>query len=162
MSMTGLEVFDRTIHRTNIWLKDLMETLATESRQRAYSALRATLHATRDRLRLRLLCRHDSRWRLRLQQARWLWLIDWRLCDARGGPRQTRSDRFVREEPEEQSGDADHCGYRAHPERDPRSSAGRLAVRPRRSPAAGPEHSLLRLLEFRHRLVRRRLRLLGR
>jgi uncharacterized protein (DUF2267 family) len=48
--MTGLEVFDRTIHRTNIWLKDLMETLGTESRQRAYSALRATLHATRDRL----------------------------------------------------------------------------------------------------------------
>ena len=47
--MTGLEVFDRTIHRTNIWLKDLMETLATKSRQRAYSALRATLHATRDR-----------------------------------------------------------------------------------------------------------------
>ena len=50
MSLTGLEVFDRTIHRTNIWLKDLMETLGTESRQRAYSALRATLHATRDRL----------------------------------------------------------------------------------------------------------------
>ena len=50
MSTTGLEAFDRTIQKTNIWLKDLMQTMATESRQQAYSALRATLHATRDRL----------------------------------------------------------------------------------------------------------------
>jgi hypothetical protein len=27
MSTTGLEVFDRTIHKTNIWLKDLMEVV---------------------------------------------------------------------------------------------------------------------------------------
>ena len=50
MSTTGLEAFDRTIQKTNIWLKDLMQTMATESRQQAYPALRATLHATRDRL----------------------------------------------------------------------------------------------------------------
>jgi len=50
MSTTGLEAFDRTIQKTNIWLKDLMQTMATESRQQAYSALRVTLHATRDRL----------------------------------------------------------------------------------------------------------------
>jgi uncharacterized protein (DUF2267 family) len=49
MSTTGLEVFDRTIHKTNIWLKDLMEALGTD-RQEAYAALRATLHAVRDRL----------------------------------------------------------------------------------------------------------------
>ena len=50
MSTTGLEVFDRTIHKTNIWLKDLMEMLDCQDRQEAYLALRATLHALRDRL----------------------------------------------------------------------------------------------------------------
>ena len=50
MSATGLEVFDRTIHKTNIWLKDLMEILGCTDRQEAYTSLRATLHALRDRL----------------------------------------------------------------------------------------------------------------
>ena len=50
MSATGLEVFDRTIHKTNIWLKDLMELLDCPDRHEAYLALRATLHALRDRL----------------------------------------------------------------------------------------------------------------
>lgn len=50
MSATGLEVFDRTIHKTNIWLKDLMEILGCTDRQEAYAALRATLHSLRDRL----------------------------------------------------------------------------------------------------------------
>ena len=50
MSATALEVFDRTIHKTNIWLKDLMEILGCTDRQGAYTSLRATLHALRDRL----------------------------------------------------------------------------------------------------------------
>ncbi len=50
MSFTGLDVFDRTIQLTNIWLKELMEKLGTDDRHRAYLALRATLHALRDRL----------------------------------------------------------------------------------------------------------------
>ena len=50
MSATALEVFDRTIHKTNIWLKDLMEILGCTDRQEAYTSLRATLHALRDRL----------------------------------------------------------------------------------------------------------------
>jgi len=50
MSTTGLEIFDRTIHKTNIWLKDLMEILDCVDRREAYLALRATLHALRDRL----------------------------------------------------------------------------------------------------------------
>ena len=50
MSFTGLDVFDRTLQITNIWLKELMEKLGTEDRHRAYLALRATLHALRDRL----------------------------------------------------------------------------------------------------------------
>jgi uncharacterized protein (DUF2267 family) len=49
MSATGLEVFDSTIQKTNIWLKDLMELLGGD-RHKAYQALRAVLHALRDRL----------------------------------------------------------------------------------------------------------------
>ena len=47
---SGVEVFERTLHKTNIWLKHLMELLTCDDRQAAYRALRATLHALRDRL----------------------------------------------------------------------------------------------------------------
>ena len=50
MSMTGLDVFDRTIHKTNNWLNELMEALDWHDRHKAYLALRVTLHALRDRL----------------------------------------------------------------------------------------------------------------
>ncbi len=50
MSTTGLEVFDRTLHKTNVWLKELMEALDSPDRHAAYVALRAILHALRDRL----------------------------------------------------------------------------------------------------------------
>ena len=50
MSITGLDVFDRTVHKTNNWLNELMELLGWHDRHRAYLALRVTLHALRDRL----------------------------------------------------------------------------------------------------------------
>jgi uncharacterized protein (DUF2267 family) len=50
MSMNGLEVFDATVQKTNAWLKDLMQELHVEDRHKAYLALRAVLHALRDRL----------------------------------------------------------------------------------------------------------------
>lgn len=50
MSTNGLPVFDDTIQKTNIWLKDLMQRLDLDSRQDAYRALSVTLHALRDRL----------------------------------------------------------------------------------------------------------------
>jgi uncharacterized protein (DUF2267 family) len=50
MSMTGLDVFDRTLQETNVGLKELMEDLHCDDRQKAYLALRAVLHALRDRL----------------------------------------------------------------------------------------------------------------
>jgi uncharacterized protein (DUF2267 family) len=49
MSATGLEVFDRTLQTTNIWLKELAETTGPE-RKRAWHVLGAVLHALRDRL----------------------------------------------------------------------------------------------------------------
>ena len=49
MSATGLEVFDETLHKTNAWLKEIMQALGPD-RHRAYQALRAVLHCLRDRL----------------------------------------------------------------------------------------------------------------
>jgi uncharacterized protein (DUF2267 family) len=50
MSATGLAVFDTTLQKTNGWLKDLMHELGWDDKHKAYLALRATLHALRDRL----------------------------------------------------------------------------------------------------------------
>jgi len=50
MSNTGLEIFDKTLHETNHWLKIVMQELATNDRHVAFSALRAGLHALRDRI----------------------------------------------------------------------------------------------------------------
>jgi uncharacterized protein (DUF2267 family) len=50
MSQSGVTAFDSTIQTTNVWLHQIQERLAWEDRQRAYHALRAVLHALRDRL----------------------------------------------------------------------------------------------------------------
>jgi uncharacterized protein (DUF2267 family) len=49
MSSTGLKVFDETLQKTNVWLKEI-ERLLGSDRRRAYQALRAVLHSLRDRL----------------------------------------------------------------------------------------------------------------
>jgi len=53
MSATGLEVFDKTLHTTNTWLKEIMEPLACD-RHVAWHALGAVLRAIRDRIPLEL------------------------------------------------------------------------------------------------------------
>lgn len=45
MSMTGLEVFDTTLQKTNEWLQEIMQEFGTDNRQEAYVVLRAALHA---------------------------------------------------------------------------------------------------------------------
>ncbi len=50
MSESGVAALDRTVQETNVWLKAIAEELNFEDRQQAYSALRAVLHALRDRL----------------------------------------------------------------------------------------------------------------
>ena len=50
MSATGLEVFDKTIHETNAFLRIVMRELETDDRRIAFGALRGTLHALRDNL----------------------------------------------------------------------------------------------------------------
>ncbi len=47
---TGLDTFDRTVQESTLWLKDVMARLNTLDRHRAYSALRAVLHALRNRI----------------------------------------------------------------------------------------------------------------
>jgi uncharacterized protein (DUF2267 family) len=52
MSNTGLSTFDTTIEKTNIVLKEIEEAYGwpKDRRQQSYDALRAVLHALRDRL----------------------------------------------------------------------------------------------------------------
>lgn len=50
MSEAQLPVLDHAIQQTNLWLKTLMEKHHFQTRHDAYSALRAVLHALRDRL----------------------------------------------------------------------------------------------------------------
>jgi uncharacterized protein (DUF2267 family) len=50
MSTTNITAFEDTIHKTNIWLNELMDRLDTHNKTDAYRALRVTLHALRDRI----------------------------------------------------------------------------------------------------------------
>lgn len=50
MSTTGVAALDHTIQETNVWLKAVEQELQLDSRQQAYNALRAVLHALRDRI----------------------------------------------------------------------------------------------------------------
>jgi len=49
MSQAGLESFERTLHETNIWLKQVGETCGGD-RQRSYRVVKGVLQALRDRL----------------------------------------------------------------------------------------------------------------
>ena len=51
MSATGLDVYDTTVQKTNRWLKEIAQTAGwheKQDKQKAYLALRSTLHALRD------------------------------------------------------------------------------------------------------------------
>jgi uncharacterized protein (DUF2267 family) len=49
MSKTGLDVFDKTIQTTNIWLDEIMQVLGPD-RRLAWKVLSIVLHKLRDRL----------------------------------------------------------------------------------------------------------------
>ncbi|MGN6372320.1 MAG: DUF2267 domain-containing protein [Solirubrobacteraceae bacterium] len=50
--MTDMDpsIIERTVEKTHVWLKEIADELGTEDRRYAYRALRAVLHALRDRL----------------------------------------------------------------------------------------------------------------
>jgi uncharacterized protein (DUF2267 family) len=53
MSATGLDVFDKTVQTTNIWLNEIMDDLGPD-RQLAWHVLGVVLRASRDRLPVEL------------------------------------------------------------------------------------------------------------
>ena len=50
MTTTRVDVIDRSVEKTHIWLDELSEELGTDDRHHAYRVLRAFLHALRDHL----------------------------------------------------------------------------------------------------------------
>ncbi|MFP4418535.1 MAG: DUF2267 domain-containing protein [Chitinivibrionales bacterium] len=50
MTMTGLDTFDTSVQKSDVWLKEIMHKLHWDSRHQAYQALRTVLHILRDRL----------------------------------------------------------------------------------------------------------------
>lgn len=50
MSMTNVSSLNRSIEKTQIWLKELVEIGHLRDESQAYSVLRSVLHALRDRL----------------------------------------------------------------------------------------------------------------
>ncbi len=50
MTMTHLDILDRSVEKAHVWINDLADELGTEDRQHAYRVLRAFLHAVRDHL----------------------------------------------------------------------------------------------------------------
>lgn len=48
--MSEVDLIDRSVEKTNIWLNELAAELGDDDRRSAYRVLRAYLHAVRDRL----------------------------------------------------------------------------------------------------------------
>ena len=53
--MTKAAVLDTSVQRTHEWLREISEELGFDNERAAYAALRATLHAVRDRLPVELV-----------------------------------------------------------------------------------------------------------
>lgn len=60
MGELGLDVIDRTVHDTNVWLKEISEEMQHPDRQMAYHALRGVLFTLRDRLTPEEACQFAS------------------------------------------------------------------------------------------------------
>ena len=50
MPTTHPTILDRSVEKTNVWLRDLCDELESDDRQYAYHVLRGFLHALRDRI----------------------------------------------------------------------------------------------------------------
>jgi len=50
MTITHVDIIDRSVEKAHIWISDLAEELGTDDGQHAYRVLRAFLHALRDHL----------------------------------------------------------------------------------------------------------------
>ena len=50
MTHDRVEIIDRSVEKTHVWLNELAQELGTDDKRYAYRALRAVMHAIRDRL----------------------------------------------------------------------------------------------------------------
>ena len=50
MTDDRVEIIDRSVEKTHLWLNELAQELGTDDKRYAYRALRAVMHAIRDRL----------------------------------------------------------------------------------------------------------------
>lgn len=87
---TGLPVFDTTVQESNEWLIAVQGRLPPCGRQAAYGALRAVLHALRDRLPAETVLGLSAQLPMLL---RGLYLEGWRLAD--GPPRARNLQAFA-------------------------------------------------------------------
>lgn len=76
--MSGHPSFDHTIQEANIWLKAVAVELHFEDRRHAYSALRAAIHALRDRLQAHSAVHFGAQLPMVI---RGLYYEGWRLTD---------------------------------------------------------------------------------
>jgi uncharacterized protein (DUF2267 family) len=52
MRLTGLDILDAPIQKTNIWLREFMQEVNWNDRKRSYAAFRCVLHGLRDSLQV--------------------------------------------------------------------------------------------------------------
>jgi uncharacterized protein (DUF2267 family) len=50
MTVSHVDIIDRSVEKAHIWINDMAEELGTEDRQHAYRVLRSFLHTLRDHL----------------------------------------------------------------------------------------------------------------
>ncbi len=78
--MTKAAVLDTSLQRTHEWLRDVGEELGIDNDRAAYAALRATLHALRDRLPVELVAHFGAEMPMLV---RGLYYDGWHPSDAR-------------------------------------------------------------------------------
>ncbi len=78
--MTEAAVLDTSLQRTHGWLRDIGEELGFDNERAPYAALRATLHALRDRLPVELVAHLGAEMPMLV---RGLYYDGWHPSDAR-------------------------------------------------------------------------------
>lgn len=76
LTLTGTRIFDRSLHKTNTWLKELMVAMNWKNREKALRAFRATLHSLRDVMPLQEIPQLASQFPIMI---RGLYYENWRL-----------------------------------------------------------------------------------
>jgi len=65
MTVTRVDIIDRSVEKAHIWINDLAAELGTEDGHDAYRVLRGFLHASRDHLSVDQAAAHQLRELLR-------------------------------------------------------------------------------------------------